>query len=87
MKKGKKGGKTGREVEEWEERERGCSRGKKGGDKLIVKERKEERLYIYSWIWLSDSVSIFGRGGVGFAPRPRHTKDVENSTYCFSVRR
>jgi hypothetical protein len=34
--------------------------GEKGGDKLIVKERKEERLYIYSWIWLSDSVSIFG---------------------------
>ena len=44
MKKGKKGGKTGREVEEWEERERGCSRGKKGGDKLIVKERKGKRL-------------------------------------------
>ena len=38
-------------------------------------------------IWLSDSVCLSGRGGVGFAPRPRHTKDVKNSTYCFSVRR
>ena len=46
-----KNGKKRREVE---------AGGKKRGDKLIVKERKEERLYIYSWIWLSDSVSIFG---------------------------
>ena len=29
-----------------------------------------------SEVWLKGSVSIFVRGGVRFAPKPRHTKDV-----------
>ena len=40
-----------------------------------------------SRIWLSGNLRLYGRGGVGFAPRPRHFKDVKNSSYCCSVQR